>query len=220
MSPSALASAITDSDGTRRKSARVDDDVALVQAAADGNTRACASLFRALAPRVESFLFRLLGPNMDLSEPLSETFERFFARLGTLEEPSRASSFCIGIAARVAREQLRAKRRRAWLSFLPWTDLPETPASTASISAPDDDARAALRRVFAILERFADEERLAFAMKHLQGCDLAECAEALDVSLSTLRRRLAAAEARFFAIAAGDPLLAEYANGQNQWESV
>jgi RNA polymerase sigma-70 factor (ECF subfamily) len=182
------------------------DDATLVSAAREGIAPAQRALFQRYAPRVERLLFRLLGPNADVADALSESFRRAFDRLSTLEDPAAIRVWLFGIAAHVAREQARSARRRSWLSFLPWSDLPE-PAVEAS---PADDTREAAARVFVLVDRLPVDSRVIFSLRHLEGFELQEIVSALGVSQSTVQRRLRTAEQRFFAMCEGDAILRDY----------
>ena len=58
------------------------------------------------------------------------------------------------------------------------------------------DARVELREVYAILAGLPPEERVALVLRRVEGMELKEVAEAMDLSLATVKRRLVAAEAR------------------------
>jgi RNA polymerase sigma-70 factor (ECF subfamily) len=74
----------------------------------------------------------------------------------------------------------------------------------------DGDAREAVKRLYAILDRLDTKSRLAFVLHHVEGLELLEVASALDVSLATVKRRLARVSARVWAMAQGDRMLVEY----------
>ncbi|HEY3255169.1 MAG TPA: sigma-70 family RNA polymerase sigma factor, partial [Polyangiaceae bacterium] len=97
------------------------------------------------------------------------------------------------IAVFVAREAIRRKRRRRWLLFLPVEAQPEPPASDASF-----EARAALRVFYEVLDGFAADERIAFTLRFVEGLELSEVAEACQVSLATIKRRLKRASDDFY----------------------
>ncbi len=183
------------------------DDATLVGAASEGIEDARRALYERHAPAIERLLFRLLGPSADLADPLCETFRRAFERLGQLSEPAGVRSWLFAIAARVAREHARSARRRSWLSFLPWSEVPEVPTTTHDASG---EAREAAARVFLLLEKLSSEARVAFSLRYLEGFELAEIATTLRISVSTTQRRLRAAEEKFYAAAARDPVLRDY----------
>jgi DNA-directed RNA polymerase specialized sigma24 family protein len=64
-----------------------------------------------------------------------------------------------------------------------------------SPGAPPDVA-AELRALYAAIERFPAEERIALILRRVEGFALRQIAEHMNSSESTLKRRLRAAEAR------------------------
>ena len=77
----------------------------------------------------------------------------------------------------------------------------------------DEESLRAAREVYAILERFPVDERVAFALRYINGLDLTAVASACGVSLATIKRRLQRAEGRFFKVASGVPALADWMKG-------
>jgi RNA polymerase sigma-70 factor (ECF subfamily) len=76
------------------------------------------------------------------------------------------------------------------------------------VTPEDFDGREALRAVYRILERVRPDERIAFTLRHLQGMSLQEIAEACEVSVPTIKRRLSRAQRSFARRAGAEPSLA------------
>jgi len=143
------------------------------------------ALLRAETAHVERLLARMLGFHAELDDLTQEVFIRAFARIGDLREPESLRAWLSSIAVFVAREAIRRKRRRRWLVFLPPEQPADLPASAASF-----EARNALRVFYEVLDGFAAEERIAFTLRFVEGMELTEVAEACQVSLATIKRRL------------------------------
>ena len=159
---------------------------------------------------------RILGPERDLADLHHDAFVRALESIDDLRDPHALSSWMSAIAVHTARAAIeRRTRRRRWLLFLPDDALPEP-------ESPDPQAghhaRLALHAVYALLRRFPPKERIAFALRHLDAMELTAVAEACGVSLSSIKRRLGRAEARFAALARGVPVLAEYLQGDSTWD--
>ena len=77
----------------------------------------------------------------------------------------------------------------------------------------DPEARAALSRLYGILDQLGTRARLAFVLRYIQGMELTEVAEALRISLATAKRQLARASSRVFMLVKGDAALSEYLYG-------
>ena len=63
----------------------------------------------------------------------------------------------------------------------------------------EENASDAVRATFSILEKMPADDRLVFSLRYVSGLGPSEMAEACQTSLSTLKRRLARAEQRFYA---------------------
>ena len=62
------------------------------------------------------------------------------------------------------------------------------------------EAVAELKQVASLLRRLPTDEALALVLRRVEGYRLEEIAQQLDLSLATVKRRLAAAEAHFSAL--------------------
>jgi RNA polymerase sigma-70 factor (ECF subfamily) len=181
------------------------DDAAVARALAEGQPAAAAIAWDRYAGLVRGLLRRSMGPDADVADAVQDVFLRFFSQIGGLRDPAALRPFLIGITLHVAGSALRRRRVRRWLRLTDDGLLPDH-------AAPGDDpeARAALRRLYALLDRLDDDGRLVFVLRHLEGLELTEVAAALGTSLATAKRRLAKVTARVEAMIAGDPVLAEY----------
>jgi RNA polymerase sigma-70 factor (ECF subfamily) len=184
------------------------DDAALARAVVAGDEAAAGAVWERHAPMVRSVLRRSLDPYEDVEDLVQEVFLRFFRRVGELRDPAALRSFLFGIALRVAGSALRRRRVRRWLRLTSTGVLPDHPAGGG---VPGDPAREAVHRLYAILDRLDDAGRLTFVLRHVEGLELTEVAEALEVSLATAKRRLAKVTPRVMAMIGRDPVLAEYA---------
>src|SRR3954453_21671172 len=83
----------------------------VVERARAGESEAFRVIFERHAPAVRRFLADLFRDGSAADEATQETFVRAHARIRTLEEGDRLSSWLLGIARRVFLEQLRRRRR-------------------------------------------------------------------------------------------------------------
>src|SRR5580700_3636953 len=183
------------------------DDGALARLAAEKDPRAAAALWDRYATLVRGILRRTLGPSADVEDLVQDAFIGLFRTLPGLRDPDALRSFVVGTALRVARSELRRRRVRRWLSLTPTGLLPDS----AQPGATDPEARRAVKRLYEVLDQVDDRGRMAFVLRHLEGYELTEVAEALGCSLATTKRLLAKAQDRVNAMVARDPLLAPYA---------
>ncbi|WP_437784653.1 RNA polymerase sigma factor [Sorangium sp. So ce1097] len=181
------------------------DDVALARAAAQGHPGAAPVVWQRFAPLVRRILTRTLGPGDEVDDHVQDTFLRFFRVAKDLRDPSLLSSFIVGIAVRVARAELRRRRLRRWLQLSPSGELPDVGGAQQ-----DPQGRAALGRLYRILDQVDDRSRTLFVLRFIEGLELTEIAAALGCSLATTKRHLARASHRILTAAQRDPALSAY----------
>jgi RNA polymerase sigma-70 factor (ECF subfamily) len=180
-------------------------DEALVESIRRGQPEGPERLYGRYHERLRRVLLRVLGLDQDLPDLLHEVFARALAQIDSLEHADRLGPWLTSIAVFTARGCIRRRKRQRWLSFWAPESLPEVVAV-----APSDEAEAAMRSTYAVLERLPTEERIVFALRYLESMELREIGAACAISLATVKRRLARAEARFNQLAAQDPVLREW----------
>ncbi len=157
---------------------------------------AAAVLANRYLHHVRRVMVRVMGAGEpELDDLVQEVFTRALAGAHRLSFAGALTSWLTNIAVFTGREAIRRRTRWRWLGFV--ADPPERPAPQAS-----PDVSEAARAVYALLERRPVDERIAFALRTIDGMELQEIADACGVSVPTVRRRLARAEARFNALAA------------------
>ncbi|MDC3988233.1 RNA polymerase sigma factor [Polyangium jinanense] len=188
------------------------DDAALVLAFRRGDPGALATLYDRHADHVHRVLYRILGFDHELADLHHDVFVRALGSLPKLEDPSALKGWLTMITVHVARSSITRRRRRKWLWFLPSDELPEVPSS-----APSEEVLDALRATYAVLDTLPAEERIAFALRFIDGMELTEVAAACGTSLATIKRRLARAGARFEAEARRHPVLEPWLERGTRW---
>ncbi len=193
------------------------DDAALVAAMRAGHPGANAEFFNRYAPQVERIITHVIGFDLELSDILQETFTKAVATMCQLESPASLKPWLFRIATMSARKTLRSRARRNWLRFFSDAEDESHHQPIASMVDPDD-ARA-VSSVYQILNDLPTDERIAFALRFIEGMELTEVAAASAVSLATIKRRLKRAETRFIAAAQQDPTLSEWLKRGSRWQS-
>jgi RNA polymerase sigma-70 factor (ECF subfamily) len=188
------------------------DDAALVQAFRRGEPEARAALYERYADHVHRVLYRLVGFHGDLADLHHDVFVRALSSLPSLEDPSAFKGWLTMIAVHAARTWITRKKRLRWLWFLPPEELPEVPASSAS-----GEVLHALVATYAVLDTLPVDERIAFALRFIDGMELTDVAAACETSLATIKRRLDRAGASFEAEARKQPALEAWLEGGSRW---
>jgi RNA polymerase sigma-70 factor (ECF subfamily) len=189
---------------------RPEDDRALVARVRTGEPGAAGRMWDRYASLVRGILRRMLGP-VDVEDAIQDAFLRLFRDLGSLRDPAALRSFLIGITLHVAKSELRRRRAKRWLLLFDDGVIAEPEALAAD---EWDEPRAAVLRLYEVLERISDERRTVFVLRYVEGLDLAEMSAVLDCSLATTKRRVSDAAKRVCLLAASDPLLAPYLEGR------
>jgi RNA polymerase sigma-70 factor (ECF subfamily) len=169
-----------------------------------GEPRAAVLAWRAYAVMVRGLVVRSLGPSAEVEDRVQDVFAVFFRKIGTLKDPNALRSFLFGITIREIRTELRRRRVRKWLQ------LTSTGEPVETASSGDENARHAFERLHQVLASIDTRGQLAFTLRHFEGYELVEVAEALSCSLATVKRVLSAVETRVWSLAAQDPYLAPY----------
>jgi RNA polymerase sigma-70 factor (ECF subfamily) len=190
----------------------VRDDATLVAAARRGEEGARTEIFDRHAHRVARVLARLLGRDGELADLVHDVFVMALRDLDRLTAPAALKGWLTTIAVHTARGHIRRRKRRRWLLFFSPEQIPEPLAPTA-----DEDTREATRATYAILDAMPANERIAFALRFIEGMELTEVAVACQTSLATIKRRLARAEAEFQEKAREVPVLSSWLEGGSRW---
>ena len=169
----------------------VASDLELARALIDGVPHAAELAWERYAPLVHRIVSRAIGPDAEVEDVTQEIFYRLFSRIGTLRKPEALRSFVISFAIRIVKWELRRRRARRWLTLSETGEVPEE-----QLSVMDAESRYALRRLYALLDRLSTRERLVLVLRHVEGMTLEEIADAMELSLATVKRGLRRASLR------------------------
>jgi RNA polymerase sigma-70 factor (ECF subfamily) len=176
-------------------------DYDLARALINGEPLAAEMAWDRYAPLVHRIVSRAIGPDAEVEDVTQEIFYRLFSRIGTLRKPEALRSFVISFAIRIVKWELRRRRARRWLTLSETGDVPEE-----QMTVMDAESRYALRRLYSLLDRLSTRERLVLVLRHVEGMTLEEIAEAMDLSLATVKRSLRRASLRVSQmVESGDP---------------
>ena len=188
------------------------DDAALVAALWAQSPGAIEALHDRYGDFVQRILCRMLGADRELMDVHHDVFVRALGSLRDLRNPSSLKSWLTSVAVFTARTCIQRRTRGRWLRLVPDEELPEVEATI-----PSGEVNEALRATYAVLETLPADERIAFALRFVEGMELTDVAAACDVSLATIKRRLSRAEDRFVDMARRHPVLSDWLEGGTRW---
>lgn len=185
-------------------------DRALAAAVVAGEPWAQRAVWDQFAPMVNGVLRRALGPDHDFDDLLQDVFLRVFDRVAGLRDLTALRSFIYSVTIRVVKWEIRRaqSRRRRQTAALLNQPGPEAPVA-------DPEMRDLLARVQAVLGGMPANIRAVFVLRHVEGQELPEIAQGLDVSLSTAKRWLKRGVRQIEKQIAGDVRLATLLEGRS-----
>jgi RNA polymerase sigma-70 factor (ECF subfamily) len=186
------------------------DDAALARAAVDGQPAAAAAVWDQFSPVVRAILRRILGPNSEVNDLVQDVFLKIFKEIATLRDPYAFRTFVMRVATHVAISELRRRKVRPSLCLTLDGILPDISVGAVA-SSPE---RLAVRALYRLLDELDPESRSAFVLHHIEELELREVAAAMEISLATVKRRLAHARERLLAKAKDDAHLRAYLQGE------
>ena len=166
-------------DGARPSSEHLE----LVEALSRGEPWAAQEVWDRHAASVRRLIARALGPRPEVDDLTQEVFMRVFSRSGGIREASALREFVTAVAVNVLKTELRRRWVRRKVSLSDDGSVPEIEAPGA-----DPEAREALARCYAILDKLGARERAAFVLRYMEEQTLEQVATGLGVSLSTAKR--------------------------------
>lgn len=145
--------------------------------------------YRSQARYVAHLALRVLGREPEVDDVVQDVFVAAAASLHRLREPGALHAWLGTVTVRIARRRLRARRLLSLFGLDPQPDYGELASRDAG---PEE--RLQVKRLYACLDALPARERIAWALRHVQGEQLDEVARLCGCSLATAKRRISAAE--------------------------
>jgi RNA polymerase sigma-70 factor (ECF subfamily) len=152
-------------------------------------------VFRQYAPYVAALVLKLIGRPADVDDVVQDVFIQAHRGLGSLRSAEALRPWLRRITVRRARRWLRKRWVLRWFRE---SGLDATPELVDPAASPED--RALVANVYRALERLPRDERLVWVLRLVEGETLESIAELLGCSVSTVQRKLRAAQAAMGAI--------------------
>lgn len=186
------------------------DDAVLASLAALGRTEAHAAIWDRYAPLVRSIVRRSIKLESDVEDLVQEVFLQFYRSQTLLRDRAALRPFLFAISLRVTIREIRSRRARK--RARPANHSGDMLGSSF-IPPADFEAREAIAGMRAMLDRVDPKDREVFVLRHVEGLELTEVAETLDMSVATVKRRLARIAGRVNTKGKNDQRLVEYVKG-------
>jgi len=177
-----------------RYEANTHDDLTLVRCAKCGDVAAFEELIRRNTERILRIAVRITGSYEDGEDAVQDASLQAFRRLGTFEERARFSTWLTRIVINAALMKLRTARRAFMVSTDEetegFTPLGETIADKKPNPEHDygaSELRLALQRALIALPY---AQRVVFLMRDVEGLSTVDTADALELSVSSVKSRL------------------------------
>jgi RNA polymerase sigma-70 factor, ECF subfamily len=169
-------------------------DELLVARILAGDERAFDQLYLRHARYLAGTLHRLLGNDLELDDFVQDTFVIALDRLASLRDPRQVRGWLTTIAVRLARKRLVTRDRRRRF---------REQVGEASPGSSDPRDRAPADELYEALDMLPAKLRIPWILARVSGESLTDTALACEVSLATVKRRIAAAQDRLDTILAG-----------------
>lgn len=132
---------------------------------------------------VRRLIARAIGPRCDGDDLTQDVFMRVFSRIHLLRDAGKLREFIMAVTVNTIKVDLRRRWVRRWV-------LLSRDGTVPDVEVPGDDAEAreALARCYAILDKLGPRERTAFVLRYMEEQTLEEVAAGLGVSLSSAKR--------------------------------
>jgi RNA polymerase sigma-70 factor (ECF subfamily) len=177
------------------------DEIALIQAARDGDLDSFNRLVLAYQDLVYNHAFRMVGEEESADDATQSTFISAFNHLGSFRGGS-FKAWLLRIVTNACYDELRRRKRRPTVPLEPLDDAGDEVESPRWMVDPADQPEEQVERVELqraiqhCLDNLPGDFRTAVIMVDVQGLDYFEAAQAIGKPIGTIKSRLARARFR------------------------
>lgn len=182
---------------------KASDETDLIAGLCRRDAAAAQTLYVQYSSLVRRILIQVLGSDRDVDDLVQDTLIVVVNRAPALRKVQSFRSFVIGVAIHLAKNEIRRRAIRRFVGLEDATDVP-------LVNPHDASSAQVARHLYQALDRLETSSRMAFVLRFVHGCELAEVASACECSVATIKRRLARAGKRLARLVEVDPVLREY----------
>jgi|SRR5579859_2554011 len=170
------------------------EDAAVVAQVLAGDREAYRALVDRHSRNIFRVAFRVVHNDEDSEEIVQETFLRAYRNLAGFEQRANFSTWLYRIALNCALDM--KKKRRHETGFVPIAEDPDPETNEVQVAATgaSPERLAYSQRLRATVQsamlELSDMERVAFTMRHIDGCSIDEIAEVLGVNGNAAKNRV------------------------------
>jgi RNA polymerase sigma-70 factor (ECF subfamily) len=170
------------------------DDAALINSAKQGNMAAFEELIKHHTTMISRIAMHLVGSREDAEDVVQDAFLKAFQRLHDFEERARFSTWLTRIAVNEALTKLR-RSQRSYTSSIDdevgeGMSLGDTIADWRPNPEQDYSASELKELLQEALTSLPDHYRAVFLLRDVEGISIADTAEMLELSVSSVKSRL------------------------------
>ncbi len=154
--------------------------------------RAAAWLYDTFEDEVNRIVWNLLGADRDHDDIVHEAFCMVLKSAHQVHDLGKLKGWVRTVTVNAVRLTLRKRR---WLKIFGMLD-DDAEGERFEAVVPDEQQRETARHLYRALEKLSPDERSAMVLRHIEGFELTEVADACNVSLATIKRWLSRAETK------------------------
>jgi RNA polymerase sigma-70 factor (ECF subfamily) len=176
------------------------DEASLIAAAQQGRMDAFNDLVLTYQRQVYNLAYRIMGDAASAADATQDAFISAFQNLARFRGGS-FKSYLMRIVSNRCYDELRRRKRRPTTSFEDFSGVDEE-ANPALVNGRDEgpeeyaERQEVARVIQAGIETLPSQQRIVLVLSDVQGLSYQEIAEATDVSLGTVKSRLARARGK------------------------
>jgi len=163
----------------------------LIAGVARRDRAAVGRFFDRFEGEVNRIVWSLLGADGEHDDVVHHAFAEMIENITRVTRPIALRGWVRAVTVNQVRKTIRSRRWRRL--FAPADEGLER----FDAWVPDEQRLETIRRVYRTLEQLSPEHRTALVLRHIEGYELSELAEAMQCSLATAKRWLARAETNF-----------------------
>ena len=166
-------------------------DAAVVALARTGDGDAFRVLVDRHGRKLFRLAFRLAGNEEDAEDIVQETFLRAYRNLDKFDERALFTSWLFRIASNYSLDLLRMRKMRIAQSLS--SDDAEGHPMTERIASEDPNPERLMfsgqmrERIAGAMDELTPQERVAFTLRHFEGCTIDEISETLKISANATK---------------------------------